>query len=95
MVRLGRFSIGDLCFSAYNDVMEISLTPDLEAKLSRIASETGKGPNQVVEELVADYVDHDEWFRREVQKGVASLDAGRFVSHEDVGRQIEKILRAR
>jgi predicted transcriptional regulator len=75
--------------------MEVSLTPDLEARLNRIASEAGKGPNQIIEKLVADYVDHDEWFQREVQKGVASLDAGKFVSHEDVGRQIEQILRSR
>jgi predicted transcriptional regulator len=75
--------------------MEISLTPDLEAKLTRIAADAGKGPNQIVQELVAGYVDHEEWFRSEVQKGVASLDAGKFVSHEDVGRQIEQILRSR
>jgi predicted transcriptional regulator len=75
--------------------MEISLTPDLAAKLTRIASEAGKGPNQIVQELVAGYVDHDEWFRNEVQKGLATLDAGKFVSHEDVGRQIEQILRSR
>jgi predicted transcriptional regulator len=80
---------------AYNNVMEISLAPDLEAKLARIASEAGKGANQIVEELVADYVSHDEWFRSEVQKGIASLDAGKFVSHEDVGRRIEQILRSR
>jgi predicted transcriptional regulator len=75
--------------------MEISLAPDLEAKLTRIASEAGKGPGQIVEELVADYVEHDEWFRGEVGKGIASLDAGKFVSHEDVGRQIRQILRSR
>jgi predicted transcriptional regulator len=75
--------------------VEISLRSDLEAKLARIASDAGKAPNQIVEELVADYVDHDEWFRREVRKGMASLDAGKFVSHEDVGRQIDQILRSR
>ena len=73
--------------------MEISLAPELEAKLARIASEAGKAANQVVQELVTDYLDHDEWFKREVQKGLASLDDGKFVSHEDVGRQIERILR--
>ncbi|MGA9510147.1 MAG: hypothetical protein WBV55_16130 [Candidatus Sulfotelmatobacter sp.] len=72
--------------------MEISLAPELEASLVRIASEAGKA-NQVVEELVADYLRHDEWFKRGVQKGLASLDAGKFVSHEEVGRQIERILR--
>jgi|SRR5580700_10574047 hypothetical protein len=53
--------------------MEISLAPEVEARLARIASEEGKAANQVVQELVATYLDHDEWFRREVQKGLASL----------------------
>ncbi len=72
--------------------MEISLAPELEARLTRIASEAGKAANQVVQELVAEYLDHDEWFKREVQKGVASLDSGKFVSHEEVGRRMERIL---
>jgi predicted transcriptional regulator len=75
--------------------MEISLTPEVEARLARIASEEGKGAGQVVQELVANYLVHDEWFRLEVQKGLASLDAGRFVSHEDVRRQMERILKSR
>ena len=54
--------------------MEISLAPELEERLARIASEAGKAANQVVQELVADYVSHDEWFRQEVQKGLASLN---------------------
>lgn len=73
--------------------MEISLAPELEARLARVASEAGKAADQVVQELVADYLDHDEWFRQEVQKGLASLDSGKFVSHEEVGRRIERILR--
>jgi len=74
-------------------LMEISLAPELEQRLARIASEAGKAANQVVQELVADYLDHDEWFKQEVQKGLASLDSGKFVPHEEVGRQIERILR--
>ena len=75
--------------------MEISLTPEAEARLAQIASEEGKGAGQVVQELVANYLDHDEWFRREVQKGLASLDAGKFVSHEEVDRQMERILKSK
>jgi predicted transcriptional regulator len=88
--------IGDWRSPAYNKTIEISLAPEVEAKLARIASEAGKATNQVVQELVANYVDHDEWFKREVQKGLDSLDGGKFVSHEheDVGRQIERILRS-
>jgi predicted transcriptional regulator len=74
--------------------MEISLAHEFEARLARIASEAGKTVDRVVQELVTDYLDHGEWFRREVQKGLASLDSGGFVSHEEVGRQIERILRS-
>ena len=57
-----------------------------------IRPETGKGANQVVQELVANYLDHDEWFKREVNKGLSSLDDGKSVSHEEVRRQMERIL---
>ena len=72
--------------------MEISLAPELEAKLKQIASQTGKGANQVVQELVASYFDHDEWFKQEVEKGFASLDRGKFVSHKEVRRRMERVL---
>jgi predicted transcriptional regulator len=72
--------------------MDISFAPEFEARLNRIALQTGKGPDEVVRELVTNYLDHDEWFRQEVAKGLASLDRGKFVSHDDVRRQMERIL---
>ena len=87
--------IGDCRRRAYNIPMEISLTPEVRAGLARIAAETGKPADQVVQELVATFVDHDEWFKREVQKGLDSLDSGKFVSHEEVGRRTEGILKPR
>lgn len=72
--------------------MEIALGPELEAKLRRIASETGKGASQVVQELVTNYLDHDQWFRQAVEKGIASLDSGAFVSHEEVRDRIDRVL---
>lgn len=77
---------------AYNERMEISLTPELEAKLKRVAAQTGKAADQVVQELVANYFDHDEWFRQEVDKGLSSLDRGKSVSHEEIRCQMERIL---
>ena len=59
--------------------MQISLEPDQEARLNQIASEAGKAANQVVEELIANYVDQDTWFKREVNEGLLSLDAGKFL----------------
>ena len=75
--------------------MEIPLAPELEAKLNQIASQTGKGASQIVEELVSNYFDHDQWFRLEVGKGLASLDSGKSVSHDEVRRQMDRTLRSR
>jgi predicted transcriptional regulator len=51
-------------------MMQISLEPNLDAWLNRIASEAGKAGNQVVEELAANYIDHDTWFKQEVNRGL-------------------------
>lgn len=72
--------------------MQISLAPELEAKLNQIASQSGKEPGQIVEELVANHLRHDDWFRQEVQEGLASLDSGKSISHEEVRRQMERAL---
>jgi predicted transcriptional regulator len=72
--------------------MEIPFAPELEAKLNRVAAQAGKGAGQVVQELVASYLDYDEWFRQEVGKGLASLDRGKSISHEEVRRRMERTL---
>ena len=74
--------------------MEISLTPEMQEKLSQIASQSGKGPQEVVQELLANYLEHDAWFRNQVARGLASLDRGESVSHDEVGRRMERRLRS-
>jgi predicted transcriptional regulator len=74
--------------------MEISLTRDMEERLSQLASQAGKKKEVMVQELVANYLEHDAWFRQEVAKGLASLDRGESISHEEVGRRMERRLRS-
>ena len=74
--------------------MEISLTPELQEKLSQNASQSGKGPQEVVQELLANYLEHDAWFRNQVATGLASLDRGESVSHDEVGRRMERRFRS-
>lgn len=73
--------------------MEITFSPELEAALNRIASETGRAPYQVVVDLVTAQLDHHAWFRRDVRKGIASLDRSEYVEHEEVGRRMREALR--
>lgn len=68
--------------------MEVLLTPDLEAKLTRLATEQGRKTEALVLEAVERMVDHDEWFIGEVEKGLAAADRGEFIEHEDIGKLI-------
>lgn len=71
--------------------MEVRFSPEFEAKLKQVASESGRGAEQVVQEIVQTYLDHDQWFRAEVQKGLEQLDGGEFVDHDEVVAQIERM----
>lgn len=70
--------------------MEIHLNPELQAKLNRVASESGRDTQSLVQEAVERFVDYDEWFLREVEAGVAAADRGEFVEHEDIGKLINR-----
>jgi predicted transcriptional regulator len=58
--------------------------PELEAKLTRLAAETGRTADQVAIDLLASSVDYDNRFRGEVEKGRASARERRLLEHDDV-----------
>jgi predicted transcriptional regulator len=68
--------------------MEVYLTPDLQAKLARLAAEQGRDSQALVLEAVERLVDYDDWFLREVEKGLSAADRGEFIEHEDIGAMI-------
>jgi predicted transcriptional regulator len=69
--------------------MEVNLTPELQAKLSRLSAEMGRDAQALVQEAIERFVDYDEWFLREVEKGLAAADRGELIEHEDVGKLID------
>ena len=75
-------------------LMDLHLPLELEAKLSRLAAESGRNVDQVALELLTSSVDHDEWFRREVEQGRASARAGRLLDHDAVASRINQRYRA-
>jgi predicted transcriptional regulator len=69
--------------------MEVNLAPELQAKLTRLAADRGSDPGALVQEAIERMVDYDEWFVRELEKGVASADRDELIDHEDIGKLIE------
>ena len=73
--------------------MELHLTPELQAKVDQTAAENNSGAEEYVRQLVEHYLDHDAWFRQKVKAGLAQLDRGEYLTHEEVGTRIEQMFR--
>jgi predicted transcriptional regulator len=70
--------------------MEVNLSPDLQAKLAQLASQQGRDSEALVVEAVQRMVNYDDWFIREVEKGIAAEDRGECVDHDEVRKRIER-----
>ena len=72
--------------------MEVHLSPDVQAKLNRLAAAQGRDTEALAQEAIARFVDYDEWFIREVEAGLASADRSELLTHEEVGTRLEKLI---
>ncbi len=54
--------------------MKVDLTPELQAKLDRVAAEQGRDKEALVVEAVERMISYDEWFLRELEKGIAAAE---------------------
>ena len=75
---------------SYAGLMNLQVPPELEAKLTRLATETGRTVDQVALDLLASSMDHDEWFRGEVEKGRTAAREGRLLEHDEVVSRMEQ-----
>jgi predicted transcriptional regulator len=90
VVRGKRFERARRC--AYTDGMEINLSPELQAKLDRIASQQGRDTESLVHEAVERLVGYDQWFIGQVEKGLAQVENGEVLEHEEVAGRMEKLI---
>ena len=74
----------------YAGPMHLEVPPELEAKLTRLAAETGRSIDQVALDLLTTSIEHDEWFRREVEKGRVSARESRLINHDEVASEMDQ-----
>jgi len=72
--------------------MNVSLDPTVQAKLQRLADERGRAAEVLAREAIERFVNFDEWFINEVEKGLAQIERGQVLTHEQVGSRLEKFL---
>ena len=86
----GKSAVDTIGDAPYAGCMNLQVPPELEAKLTRLAAETGRTADQVALDLLASSVDHDEWFRGEVEKGRTAAREGRLIDHDDVAARMDR-----
>jgi predicted transcriptional regulator len=73
--------------------MEVHITPEQEALLSRIASYSGTDTERLVKDAVLRFLEEDARFREGVERGIAA-EHGEFVGHKEVWANVEKLLQS-
>jgi predicted transcriptional regulator len=73
--------------------MEVRLQPDKEAQLAQIAAQRGLKTDELAQQVLSRYLEDDTRFIEAVNLGLAAADRGEFVEHDEVGAEIQKILR--
>ena len=71
--------------------MEVNLSAELEATLARIAEERGISPEELARAAIERLV-YDDWFVREVEKGLAQIESGQTLTHDEIGARLSKHL---
>ena len=72
--------------------MEVTLSPEQQARLVRLAQERGTDAQALAREAIERLLDYDDWFVREVEKGLSQVDSGRTLTHDEVGLRLNKHL---
>lgn len=89
--------------------ISVKLDPDLEAALTRIATERGQSLDEFIGDVMREYIDYwdefkekpnglreaddDAGFIKAVEEGIAQADRGETISNEEAKRLTEEALR--
>jgi len=72
--------------------MEVHFTPELEARLTHSAAQKGRNPDELAQEILAQYFEEETRFVEAVQRGENALQRGEFLTHEQVGERLQRFL---
>lgn len=58
-------------------------------RLDKLASITKRSRAWLINEAVDRYLSYEEWFIKAVEEGIADVNAGRIISHDEVKKEWE------
>ena len=72
--------------------MEVHFTPELEAKLTHSAAQQGRNPDDLVQDVLARYLEEETRFVEAVKRGEEALLRDEYLTHEQVGQRLQRFL---
>jgi predicted transcriptional regulator len=72
--------------------MEVHFPPETEAKLTSTAAQQGRAPDDLAQEIVTRYFEEQTRFVDAVKRGEDALQRGEYLTHEQVGRRLQRFL---
>jgi len=86
--------LDNLCCRPYAQAMEVNLNPDQLAKLAQLANERGRAADALAQEAITRYLEEEARFVEAVKLGEAQLERGEYLTHEEVGARVERLLKS-
>ena len=77
-----------------NATLLVDVTDDVRNKLQRLAADTKRSEAAMVREAVADYVQREADIMDAIRRGLADVEAGRVVPHDEAMAEIDAIVAA-
>jgi len=74
--------------------MEVHLDPDQLSKLAKLARDKGQAADALAQEAISRYLEEEARFVAAVKLGEAQLERGEYLTHEEVGARVERLLKS-
>ena len=66
----------------------VRFDPETRAQLDKMAEQIDRPRAWIIKEAVAQYLEREAWYLAEVKKGIDDMEAGREISHEEMGARL-------
>ena len=66
----------------------VRFDPEIRDQLDKMAAQIDRPRAWIIKEAVAQYLEREAWYLAEVRKGLDDAEAGRMISHEEMGAQL-------
>ena len=71
--------------------MQVRFTPEEEARLTKMATQEGVDPEELVKDAALRLLEDDARFRAGVRTGLEQADRGEFISEEEMDARVKRM----